>query len=109
MKIKLSVVALLCCAQLWMGCAAKNPEESDIRGASTAAVSPACDVTAAVDEPRAYRIPIAYASQRRNEPAIRIEPADVDVAQMQVIDRHVATHVHSRALRLEFAARDCHE
>ena len=57
MKTKLSVFALLCCASLWMGCAAKNPEESDIRGASTAtAVSPACDVTAAIDEPRAYRI-----------------------------------------------------
>ena len=39
-----------------MGCAAKNPEESDIRGATTASVSPVCDVTAAVDEPRAYRI-----------------------------------------------------
>jgi polysaccharide export outer membrane protein len=39
-----------------MGCAAKNPEESDVRGASSASVSPACDVTAAVDEPRAYRI-----------------------------------------------------
>jgi protein involved in polysaccharide export with SLBB domain len=56
MKAKLSIAALLCCAQLWMGCAAKNPEESDIRSASTAAVSPACDVTAAIDEPRAYRI-----------------------------------------------------
>ncbi len=56
MKAKLSIAALVCCAQLWMGCAAKSPEESDIRGASTAAVSPACDVTAAIDEPRAYRI-----------------------------------------------------
>jgi protein involved in polysaccharide export with SLBB domain len=58
MKTKLSVVALLCCAQLWMGCAAKNPEESDIRGSSNVAVaaSPVCDVAAAVDEPRAYRI-----------------------------------------------------
>jgi len=56
MKTKLSIVALVCCAQLWMGCAAKSPEESDIRAASTASVSPACDVTAAIDEPRAYRI-----------------------------------------------------
>jgi polysaccharide biosynthesis/export protein len=56
MKTKLSIAALLCCAQLWMGCAAKNPEESDIRGATTAAVSPACDITATTDEPRAYRI-----------------------------------------------------
>ena len=36
MKTKLSVVAILCCAQLWMGCAAKNPDESDVRGTSTA-------------------------------------------------------------------------
>jgi len=56
MKTKLSVVAFLCCAQLWMGCAAKNAEESDVRGATTAAVSPACDIAAAADEPRAYRI-----------------------------------------------------
>src|ERR1700676_1267602 len=56
MKAKLSIAALLCCAQLWMGCAAKNPEESDIRGTSTAAVLPACDVTAETDAPRAYRI-----------------------------------------------------
>ena len=56
MKAKLSIAALVCCAQLWMGCAAKNPEDSDIRAASTASVSPACDVTAAIDEPRAYRI-----------------------------------------------------
>ncbi len=56
MKTKLSVLALLCCASLWMGCATKNPEESDIRGASAVAASPACDVTAAIDEPRAYRI-----------------------------------------------------
>lgn len=56
MKTKLSVVALLCCAQLWMGCSANNPEESDIRGPAAAAASPVCDVTAAVDEPRAYRI-----------------------------------------------------
>jgi protein involved in polysaccharide export with SLBB domain len=39
-----------------MGCAANNPEESDMKGPATAAVSPVCDVTAAVDEPRAYRI-----------------------------------------------------
>ncbi len=32
MKAKLSIAALLCCAQLWMGCAAKNPEEADIKG-----------------------------------------------------------------------------
>jgi protein involved in polysaccharide export with SLBB domain len=56
MKAKLSIAAFLCCAQLWMGCAAKNPEESDIRGASTASGSPVCDVTAGIDEPRAYRI-----------------------------------------------------
>ena len=56
MKAKLSIAALLCCAQVWMGCASKNPEESDIRAASTTSVSPACDVTAAIDEPRAYRI-----------------------------------------------------
>src|ERR1700735_4888328 len=56
MKTKLSIAALLCCAPLWMGCAAKNSEDSDIKGASTVAASPVCDVTAAVDEPRAYRI-----------------------------------------------------
>ena len=56
MKTKLFVVALLCCAQLWMGCAAKTPEESDIRGASTVGAAAACDVVAAADEPRLYRI-----------------------------------------------------
>jgi protein involved in polysaccharide export with SLBB domain len=56
MKTKLSVVALLCCAQLWMGCAANNPEESDMKGPAAAAASPVCDVTASIDEPRAYRI-----------------------------------------------------
>jgi protein involved in polysaccharide export with SLBB domain len=56
MKTKLSVVALLCCAQLWMGCAAKNPEESDLRGASAVAASPACNIVAAADQPRTYRI-----------------------------------------------------
>ena len=56
MKIKLSVVALLCCAQLWMGCAANNPEESDVKGTLTAAASPVCDVAATIDEPRVYRI-----------------------------------------------------
>jgi protein involved in polysaccharide export with SLBB domain len=56
MNTKLSIAALVCCAQLWMGCAAKSTEESDIRGASTASASPVCDVTAAIDEPRAYRI-----------------------------------------------------
>ena len=56
MKTKLSIVALLCCAQLWIGCAAKSPEESDSRGTSAVAASPVCDVAAAVDEPRAYRI-----------------------------------------------------
>lgn len=56
MKTKLSVVALLCCAQLWMGCAAKNPEESDVKGTATAATSPVCDVASSNDEPRAYRI-----------------------------------------------------
>jgi protein involved in polysaccharide export with SLBB domain len=39
-----------------MGCAANNPEESDMKAPATAAVSPVCDFTAATDEPRAYRI-----------------------------------------------------
>lgn len=56
MKIKLSVVALLCCAQLWMGCAANNPEESDVKGTLNSAALPVCDVAATIDEPRAYRI-----------------------------------------------------
>jgi protein involved in polysaccharide export with SLBB domain len=56
MKAKLSIAALLCCAQLWMGCAATNPEEADIKGTPTAGVMPACDIVAAADEPRMYRI-----------------------------------------------------
>jgi len=60
-------------------------------------------VDRAVDESRAYRLAVAHAAQGRNQPAIRIEPADVDVAQVQMIDRHVATHLHARALRLTHA------
>jgi polysaccharide biosynthesis/export protein len=56
MKTKLSIAVLLCCAQLWMGCAATNPEEADIKGTPTAGVMPACDIVAASDEPRMYRI-----------------------------------------------------
>jgi protein involved in polysaccharide export with SLBB domain len=56
MKTKLSVIAVLCCAQLWMGCAAKGPEGADIKGASTAAASPGCEFASADDQFRTYRI-----------------------------------------------------
>jgi len=56
MKTKLSVIAVLCCAQLWMGCSAKNPDESDIKGVSTAAVAPGCQFTSVDDQFRTYRI-----------------------------------------------------
>jgi protein involved in polysaccharide export with SLBB domain len=56
MKTKLSIAALVCCAQLLIGCAAKNREESDVRGASTVAGSPACDIVATTGESRMYRI-----------------------------------------------------
>lgn len=39
-----------------MGCAANNPEESDVKGTLTATASPVCDVAATIDEPRVYRI-----------------------------------------------------
>jgi protein involved in polysaccharide export with SLBB domain len=56
MKTKLSVVAVLCCAQLWMGCSAKNPDASDIKGVSTAAIAPGCQFTSIDDQFRTYRI-----------------------------------------------------
>ena len=54
MKTRLSVIAFLCCAQLWTGCSAKNPDESDIKGLSAAAVTPGCEFASADD--RLYRI-----------------------------------------------------
>lgn len=56
MKTKISIVALLCCAQLLFGCSAKNAEDGDIKGASTAPVSPACRFASADDQFRSYRI-----------------------------------------------------
>jgi protein involved in polysaccharide export with SLBB domain len=56
MKAKLSIAALVCCAQLWMGCAANSPDGADVRGVTNAAVLPACDFAAADDGPRLYRI-----------------------------------------------------
>ena len=56
MKAKLSIAALACCAQLWMGCAANSPDGADVRGVTSAAVLPACDFAAADDGPRLYRI-----------------------------------------------------
>src|SRR5579863_480743 len=56
MKTKLSIIALLCCAQLWMGCSAKNPDESDVKGVSTAASLPGCGFASADDQFRTYRI-----------------------------------------------------
>ena len=48
------------------------------------------DVDRAVGEPGAQRRAVARAAQRRHEVALRIEPADVDVAQMQVMHGDVA-------------------
>jgi polysaccharide export outer membrane protein len=56
MKTKLSVIAVLCCAQLWMGCSAKSPEGSDIKGVSTAAVALGCEFASTDDQFRTYRI-----------------------------------------------------
>jgi len=56
MKTKLSVIAVLCCAQLWMGCASKSSEGADIKGVSTAAVAPGCQFASADDQFRTYRI-----------------------------------------------------
>jgi protein involved in polysaccharide export with SLBB domain len=55
-KTKLSVIAFLCCTQLWTGCSAKNPDESDIKGASAAAFTPGCEFASADDQFRLYRI-----------------------------------------------------
>jgi protein involved in polysaccharide export with SLBB domain len=56
MKAKLSIIALLCCAQLWTGCSATSPEGSDVKGLSTANVSQACEFTSLDDQFRTYRI-----------------------------------------------------
>src|SRR5260370_42230879 len=56
MKTKLPVIALLCCAQLWIGCSAKNEQGADIKGVSTAAVQPGCEFASADDQFRTYRI-----------------------------------------------------
>ena len=56
MKTKISVVAVLCCAQLWMGCAAKSPEGADIKGVSNSAVAPGCQFASVDDQFRTYRI-----------------------------------------------------
>jgi polysaccharide biosynthesis/export protein len=56
MKAKLSIIALLCCAQLWSGCSAKSPDELDKKGLSTAKVSQGCEFTSIDDQFRSYRI-----------------------------------------------------
>ncbi len=56
MKTKIYVIALLCCAQLWMGCSTKSPEESDVKGLSSAAALPGCDFVSAGDQLRSYKI-----------------------------------------------------
>src|SRR5216684_6773750 len=56
MKTKLPVIALLCYAQLWIGCSAKNEQGADIKGVSTAAVQPGCEFAAADDQFREYRM-----------------------------------------------------
>jgi polysaccharide biosynthesis/export protein len=57
MKTKLPIIALLCCAQLWVGCSSKNDAEgSDIKGVSTAVASPGCEYASADDQFRTYRI-----------------------------------------------------
>ncbi len=56
MKARFSIIALICCAQLWMGCSASNPEESDTKGAPTAAILPGCEFASADDQFRSYRI-----------------------------------------------------
>ena len=50
------------------------------------------EIDRAVGEARAQRRAIAGAAQRRHEAALRVEPADVDVAQMQMMHGDVAGH-----------------
>jgi polysaccharide export outer membrane protein len=56
MKRKLSVITLLCCAQLWMGCSAKNQSEAAVERTSTAAILPACEFASFDEQYRSYRI-----------------------------------------------------
>ena len=43
---------------------------------------------------------VALAAQRRDEVAVGVEVADVHVAQVHMVDRHVAGHVHAVRARL---------
>src|SRR5260370_5015670 len=56
MKTKLPIMAVMCCALLWIGCSAKNDEGADINGVSTAAVQPGCEFNSVDDQFRTYRI-----------------------------------------------------
>ena len=71
-------------------------------------------VDRAVGEARAQRVAVARAAQRRHEAALRVEPADVDVAQVQVVDgdvagdrrgRRASRRAPSRRLRASTVAR----
>jgi polysaccharide export outer membrane protein len=55
-KMKLPVITLLCCAQLWAGCSAENRDRGDVRGASTATITPGCEFASVEDQARSYRI-----------------------------------------------------
>lgn len=57
MKTKIATaIVLSCCALLATGCSGKNPEGADIKGVSTAAISPGCEFVSADDQFRTYRI-----------------------------------------------------
>ena len=69
-----------------------SPNGSCLRVVVDGRVIGAHEVDRAVGEPGAQRRAIARAAQRRDQPALRVEPADVDVAEMQVVDADVAGH-----------------
>jgi polysaccharide export outer membrane protein len=56
MKRKSLAIAFLCCTLLWAGCSARNPNESDIKGLSAAAVKPGCEFASSDEQLRLYRI-----------------------------------------------------
>jgi hypothetical protein len=57
------------------------------------------EVDRPVREPGAQRRAVARAAQRRYQAALRIEPADVDVAEVQVMHGDIAGQRHSIRFR----------
>ena len=57
------------------------------------------EIDGTVDEARAQRGAVARAAQRRHQMAVRVEPSDVDVAQMHVMDGDIASDRETCLLR----------